>query len=84
MGNSWEVGVLDLFLPSWKILSYSNIFSRKGRTTYKVGILNFLKAPFASEDSICAEYHFLLLPCYRDLLKDAFSSEFEKKPQGSV
>lgn len=56
-------------------------FSRTGKTTYKVGILNFLKAPFASEDSICAEYHFLLLPCYWDLLEDPFSSGFEKNPR---
>lgn len=45
--GSWLVGS---FLPSWKILHFQN-FSREGRATYKVGILNFLKSPFASEES---------------------------------
>lgn len=46
-----------------------------------MGILNFLKAPFASEGSVFAEYHFLLLPRYWGLLEDTFSSGFEKEQE---
>lgn len=50
--GSWLVGS---FLLSWKIFALSNISPKKERTAYKVGILNFLKAPFASEGSVYAE-----------------------------